>query len=370
MKKIFDFSTQSEFDQSFEQLQNNVGFQRLNDKFKVKPFYLKYKGLKTFLNGFSYFIQLITVSVSFVCVAAMLTPLMNIYVAYAITVFSLIGIELLKRLTFKPTVKEFLQFRQVAVFSLFLSLSMLAVSLWLTWNGGKETVFLLSDAPELLNVDSLTGYEKTRIKELTAQLTEIKKTQSWKGVLTPKGQTSYNRVTSQIEKLQNKLDDKETDLTTKNEKTTTDHQSKTNNKANQFRFVTVVLDLLLFVLLAWLEFYDYRSFTEFAKLKGDTQKESISYNDNRNNDVRKNDELQNVPFSNNEKRTVIKGFRKEPDDIEHEKRTPQLKIIGCLHCGNQFERKAPKHVYCSDVCRVTAWESKTGKKLKKSKQLV
>ena len=49
MKKIFDFSTHSEFDQSFEQLQNNVEFQRLNDKFKVKPFYLKYKGLKTLL---------------------------------------------------------------------------------------------------------------------------------------------------------------------------------------------------------------------------------------------------------------------------------------------------------------------------------
>lgn len=177
-------------------------------------------------------------------------------------------------------------------------------------------------------------------------------------------------MTSQIEKLQNKLDDKETDLTTKNEKTTTDHQSKTTDKANQFRFVTVVLDLLLFILLAWLEFYDYRSFTEFAKLKGDIQKESIPFNDNRNNDVRLNDELQNVPFSNNEKRTVIKGFRKEPDEIENEKRTPQLKIIGCLHCGNQFERKAPKHVYCSDMCRVTAWESKTGKKLKKSKQLV
>ena len=194
MKKVFDFQTQSEFDQSFEQLQNNVGFQRLNDKFKVKPFYLKYKGVKMFFSAFSYFIQIITVTVSFVCVAAMLTPLMNIYLAYAITVLSLIGIELLKRLTFKPTVKEFLQFHKVALFSLFLSLSMLSVSLWLTWNGGKETVFLLSDAPELLNVDSLTGYEKTRIKELTGQLSEIKRTQSWKGVLTPKGQTSYNRV--------------------------------------------------------------------------------------------------------------------------------------------------------------------------------
>jgi hypothetical protein len=371
MKKIFDFSTHSEFDQSFEHLQNNVEFQRLNDKFKVKPFYLKYKGLKTFLNGFSYFIQLVTVSVSFVCVVALLAPMMPPLLSYSIAVMALVGIEFLKRLTFRPTVKEFLQFQKIAVFSLFLSLSMLAVSLWLTWNGGKETVFLLSDAPPLLNVDSLTGYEKQRIKELTAQLSEIKKTQSWKGVLTPKGQTSYNRVTAQIEQQQNKLDDKETTLNVKNEKTTTDHQSKTTATANQFRFVTVVLDILLFVLLAWLEFYDYRSFTEFAKLRNDIEKENATFNDvrnndNRNNDVRKNDEPQNIPFSKNDTRTVIKGFRN--DEQQRTINTPQLKIVGCVQCGNNFEKKAPKHVYCSDVCRVTAWENKTGKTLKKAKQ--
>jgi hypothetical protein len=370
MKKVFDFSTQSEFDQSFEQLQNNVDFQRLNDKFTVKPFYLKYKGLKVFLNGFSYFIQVVTVSVSFVCVVALLSPMMNIYFAYAVATGALVGIEFLKRLTFRPTVKEFLQFKKVAVFNLCLSLSMLAVSLWLTWNGGKETVFLLSDAPTLVNIDSSTQYEKTRINELTAQLNDIKRTQSWKGVLTPKGQTSYNRVTGQIEKLQNKIDGKENDLTNKNDLTTNDHKNKTTATATQFRFVTVVLDILLFVLLAWLEFYDYRSFTEFAKLRNDTDKESNDkrINDNRNNDVRQNDTPQNIPFSMNENRTVIRGFRKDDNDTNEKTiNTPQLKVVGCVHCGNQFERKAPKHIYCSDQCRITAWESRTGKKMKKSK---
>jgi hypothetical protein len=379
MKKIFDFSTNSQFDASFEQLQNNADFQRLNEKFKIKPFYLKYKGLKTFLNGFSYFIQLITVVVSFVCVVALLAPMMNIYFAYLIATLSLSGIELLKRLTFKPTVKEFLQFQKVAVFGLILSLTALCASLWLTWNGGKETVFLLSDRPELLNVDSLTGYEKTRIKDLTAQLSEVKKTQSWKGVLTPKGQTSYNRITAQISKLDDKLGDKEKNLSDKNEATATAHTTATTEKATNFRFITVVLDILLFVLLAWLEFYDYRSFVEFAKLKNETINDTLNLNDvriddNRIDDVRNNDNRTNeekkIPFSENESRTVIKGFRRYNDDDDEptsQIKAPQLKVIGCVHCKKDFEKKAPKHVFCSDSCRVASWENKTGKKLKKAK---
>jgi hypothetical protein len=378
MKKIFDFSTNSQFDASFEQLQNNADFQRLNEKFKVKPFYLKYKGLKTSLNGFSYFIQLITVVVSFVCVVALLAPTMNIYFAYLIATLSLSGIELLKRLTFKPTVKEFLQFQKVAVFGLILSLTALGASLWLTWNGGKETVFLLSDRPELLNVDSLTGYEKTRIKDLTAQLSEVKKTQSWKGVLTPKGQTSYNRITAQISKLDDKLGDKEKNLSDKNEATATAHTTATTERATNFRFITVVLDILVFVLLAWLEFYDYRSFVEFAKLKNETINDTLNLNDeriddnrineHRNNDNRTNEEKK-IPFSENESRTVIKGFRRYNDDDEptSQIKAPQLKVVGCVHCKKDFEKKAPKHVFCSDSCRVASWENKTGKKVKKAK---
>jgi hypothetical protein len=372
-KTALEIAPNSVYDNHFENIQDTQGIQRLNEKYKVKPFYKEYKGLKIVMDGISYFIQVVTVAVSFVCMVALLSPMLPPSVVAVVSLGILAIMELLKRLTFRPLVKKYLQFKKVALFNGFLSVAMLAASLFLTFKGGKETVFYLSDAPVLMDIDSAISYDKTRIKELTKELNEIKATQNWRGKLTPVGLKNYNRVLVQIEKHQTKIDGKETELSQKNDKTQTAHLSKTTATANQFQFITVVLDVLLFVLLGWLEYYDYRSYVEFAKVKtlddtgealNDNRKRKASYNDNRLDDNRY---TEHEALGHGEQRTVIKGFRRDSPTF-NDAESPKLKIVGCLHCGNKFERKAVRHVYCSESCRVTAWENRTGKKFNKIKK--
>ena len=39
----------------------------------------------------------------------------------------------------------------------------------------------------------------------------------------------------------------------------------------------------------------------------------------------------------------------------------------CLYCSNDYERRTTFQKYCTEICRVSAWESNTGRKLKKGK---
>jgi hypothetical protein len=39
----------------------------------------------------------------------------------------------------------------------------------------------------------------------------------------------------------------------------------------------------------------------------------------------------------------------------------------CLYCANEYEKRTTFQKYCSEQCRVSAWETNTGRNLKKGK---
>lgn len=399
MENKFEFQNESQFENAYENLVVQTDFKRLADKFTVKPFYFKYKPLKKLLGGFTWFIQVVTIVVSFMAIFGVLVPMMPYYVACTFSGISLVCIEFLKRMTFKPSVKEFLQFKKVVLFPLSLAVSMLSMSLWLTWNGTHETVFRLTEKPQLLNVDSLTNYEKDRIKQINNDISTAKKI-TWKGKITEKGQKMIDNLTQERGKIQSKLDTKETNLTTKNDQTTSDHLTKTTTQATHFKYLTLCLDLLLFALLAWLEYYDYRSITEFSKLKTLSENTTQSVVNDTENTTQSVVELPiqqdyttqsvvNNALRNNAGRTVIQGFRREnttqsvmsnnapnttkttQNVVKTSKRVVNGEIIiikkACENCGETFERKVTFQKFCCEGCRIKFWENRTGKKMRKAK---
>jgi hypothetical protein len=396
MENKFEFQNESQFESVYENLVTQTDFKRLADKFTVKPFYFKYKALKKLLGVITWFIQVVTIIVSFMSIFGLLIPMMPYYIAFTFSVISLVCIEILKRMTLKPSVKEFLQFKKVVLFPLSLALTMLVLSLWLTWNGTHETVFKLTEKPQLLNVDSLTNFEKDRIKQINSDISTAKKI-TWKGKITEKGQKMIDNLTQERAKIQGKLDLKENNLRVKNDQTESDHTTKTTARATHFKYLTLCLDLLLFGLLAWLEYYDYRSITEFSRLKiasenttqnvvnteGDTTQNVV------NNEGNTTQNVVNNALRYNAGRTVIQGFRREnttqsvmsnnasntikttQNVVNKSKRVVNGEIIiikkACENCGETFERKVTFQKFCTQNCRIKFWENKTGKKMRKAK---
>jgi hypothetical protein len=367
MSSKFSFQNDSEFERAYEDLVTSQDFQRLQNKYTVKPYYFKFKDLNRFLGGFTWFIQAVTIAVSFMAIIGLLAPMMPYKVAVCFALVSLVCIEVLKRLTFKPSVKEFLQFKKFSVFQILIALAMLGVSLWLTWNGTHKAVFELTAAPALVNVDSTISYEKDRIKQINADIAQAQKIR-WQGKITEKGQKIIDRLTSERGKIQDKLDSKESSTTAKNEQTAADHQAKTTTNATHFKYLTLCLDLLLFALLAWLEYYDYRSIAEFSELKAATaavKQQTFHGKSDATANVKQQAFNSNPPtFSENSKRVVIKGFL--PNAVKQQPLNDS-RARTCEHCGSEYIYKIHNQRFCGESCRIAAWEARTGKKFKKPK---
>ncbi len=79
-------------------------------------------------------------------------------------------------------------------------------------------------------------------------------------------------------------------------------------------------------------------------------------------------------ISPNPKRVVIRGFQAHQvkdsypansDRYNGERVNGERKTRGCEHCNNEFEYKHWNAKYCSDDCRIAAWEGRTGRKFTK-----
>ena len=74
----------------------------------------------------------------------------------------------------------------------------------------------------------------------------------------------------------------------------------------------------------------------------------------------------------NEGRVIIRGFQREikekqpPTTYRNDISLDDAKFGTCPTCDELFEKKNYKHTYCSDECRVQAWEQKTGKRVKRT----
>jgi len=348
MSKIIKLESFNQYKGNYDAVQDSATFDALNDKFSVKPYFIEYRPLKTVLVGVSYLVQLVTVAVSFIALYAILAPLTNAAAAGIISGLLLIAIEAVKRLTFAPTVKNYLQFKKVALFSLVLSVSMLCVSLWLTWNGSHETVYQLTAPPTLLSIQDATATDQDKVKGLTRQLSDIKKSQSWKGKLTATGQRSFNAIAKQLETIETRISAKETAIQAKNDAATMTHDKKTAGNAGALRYITLILDILLFVLLAWLEYYDYRSFAEYAQHDAPVRIDAMR---------RDAKSIENAP-DQEPPRAIVTGFHRSQDQ-QHT--APDI----CQYCAAGYTRKTTFQKYCSEQCRVQSWQERTGKELKR-----
>jgi len=88
-------------------------------------------------------------------------------------------------------------------------------------------------------------------------------------------------------------------------------------------------------------------------------------NDNRNNAHRLNDtDTDNDTSNDNDANNDTNAHRNEVPQNTHTKELVQYTRL-CKHCGGGFIHNAPRHVFCSENCRVSAWETTNGKTFKR-----
>ena len=265
--KNLSIKTRNDYADAFERFQNSSLFERLDGKFQVKPFFERYRTFRLVALASSYGINIFAAATAFTCVFIFLQTLMqNSLLSATFAIGFLMAVEAFKRLTIPHFFKNLLQFGKVNFVKLALIMGLTAISVTLSYMGAKDTVQLFTPSVELTNVDSIRNTYESRIAILEGRLKDVKKSQSWRGKLTPEGQKTYNQISAQIATLEADKLQNANNTIAKNDEKALQHTRKTGVNAHYFGLFTLLLDLSLIGLLFFVEFYDFRSFTEFAKL--------------------------------------------------------------------------------------------------------
>ena len=267
MKNLL-LKTSNEFNEAFLLFQSSHLADKLNEKFRIKPFFEQYQKLRNTVASASYLIHIFAVATSFIGVLTFLLPLVhNALIAAILASVFLLFIEVLKRLTIPSAIKHFLQFKKLSVFLILASLALTTLSIALSFTGAHDTVILLTPNATTIDTEPTRSEYKERIKTLENQKRSIKKSMSWKGVLTPQGAKAYNEITAQVGRIEGDMINNINRITSSNTAAIESHTSKTTTQSKYFAIFAVIFDLSLFFAFWFLEYYDYRSFAEFAKFE-------------------------------------------------------------------------------------------------------
>jgi hypothetical protein len=257
----------NEYQIAYQQFLNTRLAQRLKDKFSVKPFHTRYGLLNVLAKGISYGLHVFGAATAFTCVFLFLHQLLqnSLWAGIFTTVF-LFGLEVFKRLMIPDFCKNALQFRRVNWLKLSVIAALTTLSIALSYSGATATTELLPPSVFLTNIDSVKQSYQTRIATLENRLTDINQTQSRRGRLTTEGQASYKILTEQIALIESEMSQNVRSLSSENTVRSVQHGRKTAINAHYWGLFTLVLDLSLIGLLYFMEYYDFRSFGEFAQI--------------------------------------------------------------------------------------------------------
>jgi hypothetical protein len=413
----FDLRTSDDFAAAFDQFQASGTFERLQEKFRLKPYFERNKTLRAVTVGASYFLNTFSVSTAFFCVFAFLQVIVPAFLAGGLALIGLAGLEALKRLTIPGFFQRFFQFRTIAVGSLAVIALLVALSVVLSYKGAADAVLALTKAPELVDVEAVRAPYVERIADLEAQKADLKKTSTYQGVYTAKGAKALEGYNNRLAALEAELSEKVATAEATNATTKADHIATTGVKAEYFAVAALILDLLLILALAWSEYYDYRSLAEFAKAKGKTaaQQQTSAKNDgtqsvadaafeaikvatraaedaalaataathaaartariddpthlngngqhhHSNGATAEAERITITGFASNTQRNASDAMRKG------EGAAGQVIDTGlkqCEHCAQTFRPKTVWQRFCTTQCREDNWQTKTGKTLKR-----
>lgn len=274
MKKM-TFKTSSEFNEAFQAFQNSNLAKELGEKFRVKPFFEQYAKLRKVVSVSSYLIHFFAVVTSFIGVFSFVQALVHNGIIAAIFAGAFLTlIEALKRLTMPKAIKDWLQFREFNITLTLFSVVFIGLSIGLSYSGAHDTVQLFTPQAQVTDVTTPKQQYSDRIKSLEKRQREIKRSMSWQGKLTPQGAKAYNEVTAQIGRIENDMMQNINRINTNNDNTIKNHSEATTLRSGYFAVFALFFDLMLIFAFAFMEYYDYRSYTEFASHDNDTDKRS------------------------------------------------------------------------------------------------
>lgn len=265
------------FTEAFRQFDEDSFFDALHSQVKNKSYFEKYKGFKITLVWLSYLFNLASALTASYAVYWLTHQLTGIQALSAvIAVVFLFFLEKIKR-------KSSTEFWQVLFFQrhlafgwLALSMACLALSLASSAFGVKEGTEDLGPGAELIATDSTAQDYRNQIAKFEADNLRLEQQRNAKGEIYWPAQQEKEKNKEMIAELQSRILELDQKLEGHNEELSEAYQQDIKLTAWTLVYVTIAMELLFEICIAWIWYYHFRSYVERKQVIGIPDEETNS----------------------------------------------------------------------------------------------
>jgi hypothetical protein len=361
--------TQSKANTLLQSVSQSTGIAEAQSMYGNKTFQESHAGTKAFAVGLSMVAQVVSavLASSFIYfkIALPAIPFQVEYVstgiAVLLTIIALFILEYLKRqILTSLSISYFKSKAKQVPFKLWLipiAVVLTVISVYTSFEGAKIFVSQ-SDKSNLIADD----YD-TKLKNLESEERAFKNSISWKGKI-----DTYNKTNA---KILAGFEDRKTALHQEKNSKIDVHKEDIEGKG----FSTAIFSLLMEIIaIACMIYVCYVNFYVFIEIKTasptdidqENQVQRIGFSTIPQSTIAPNSQVQKVGFQIG---TTLKVNNGEGNTVKVEKEYIQLQANEriCKHCNSKFTFKHWNATYCSEKCKIEAWELRTGRKFTKKK---
>lgn len=356
-------------------------FDRLEAKHKPKPYWKQYRVLYLAVLGASFLFHILSACTAAALIYFFLFGLIgSMAVSGILTLAALAALELTKRETSSKFFHTRLQFGKMSGGLLAAVLGLSIISTAASYFGAEKTVHQFAKGPALVNADSTTQPLRAQIADIDRQMSDAKK-MKWKGKITVQGQNALAALTSAKADLLAEQTRQQKRIDGNNDTALEEHKTTTNTNGQQFAAFTLLSEILLILCLFYIQYYDFRSFAEYAHAHAETAPKPTEQPGKPNEQPAK-------PAAPNVRQDPAPAFSSNGNGLPKNERQPigfayanrdapartqnvdtqtvNDHLRNCEHCGTAYIYGHRRQKFCTDQCRIDAWQDRTGRKLKRT----
>ena len=376
--------TSNPYDGLHKDFNNSRLFKRLKEKHQPKPYWKSNRKMYLAVLSTSYLFNILSALTAAALVFVFVMGLTNsATISAVITAAALLSLEYMKRETAGKLFHGWLQFKSAPAGLIATVVLLSGISTTASYFGAEATVMQFTRPVQLTDMSDQIAPLEGQIKEIDDQIKSAAQT-TWQGKMTPRAQRTVDRLSASKAALTDELVRVRQRTDEINDEATYEHEETTAMNASAFAFFTAFSELALLLCLFYCQYYDFRSFAEYAhvaakeaanvansangrasngfrKMNGEGRNHYEDSLDMANQMRQMRQEVSERPqigfrYGTHAESSVTNENRSLVQDVQQGKSANALRKCAC--CQDEYVYGHSRQVYCSDVCRITAWKNK------------
>lgn len=324
----------------FNEKARAAALQRYREKFEPKPYIIEYRALYLAALGFGFLCNILTGAAGAYALYKLFTPALPMWAGVVAAAVIAAAVEGLKRATAERVAVSYLRESALSALAA-VSVALIALSTYAAYWGAETAIVEAHGTAPVERSDSLTTHHIATIAAARETIAAASAQRRADGSLPASARRQIERAQKQIERAQSRIDEIERATDARNARIEQAHTARATGRGTAFGLVALFAEIALICCIFYQNYYQHRALVEALGGEGGGEKQQ------------------------QQGARVFSVSTAQQQNGAHDARRP----IGfhrqgvCKRCGNSFAARTTWQVYCSEACRVAAWEKKTGKAL-------